>query len=160
MIKISVRIFGTVKIGKTLPGASDPLIWQSVTLMTSFDIAATAFCGFVVWRYVQTRRAMHGAYSGGRYFVIGVSIFGLFYAFDLLIMHILPPMIGADAAMASMRVLHQEWNWVANVIALGFIAFGFHTLRRNLLLWREDEREQAEALRESERRFQQFAHSQ
>ena len=62
---------------------------------------------------------MHGAYSGGRYFVIGVSIFGLFYAFDLLIMHILPPIIGADAAMAWMRVLHQEWSWVANVIALG-----------------------------------------
>ena len=75
-------------------------------------------------------------------------------------MHILPPIIGADAAMAWMRVLHQEWNWVANVIALGFTAFGFHTLRRNLLLWREDEREQAEALRESERRSQQFAHSQ
>ena len=59
-----------------------------------------------------------------------------------------------------MRELHQEWSRVANVIALGLIAFGFHTLRRNLLLWREDEREQAEALPESERRFQQFAHSQ
>ena len=103
---------------------------------------------------------MHGAHLGGGYFVIGVSIFGLFYAFNILIMHILPPIIGADAAMAWMRVLHQEWNWVANVIALGFIAFGFHTLRRNLLRWREDEREQAEALRESERRSQQFAHSQ
>ena len=100
MIKIFVRIFGTLNPGKTLPGASNPLIWQSVTLMTSFDIAAIAFCGFVVWLYVQTRRAMHGAYSGGRYFVIGVTIFGSFYAFDLPIMHILPPIIGADAAMA------------------------------------------------------------
>ena len=68
-------------------------------------------------------------------------------------MHILPQLIGADAAMAWMRELHQVWRWVANVIALGLIAFGFHTLRRNLLCWREDEREQAEALRESERRF-------
>ena len=160
MINILVRIFGTVKIGETLPGVSNPLIWQSVTLMTSFDIAAIAFCGLVVWRYHQTRRAMHGAYSVGWYFVIGVSIFGLFYAFDLLIMHILPPIIGADAAMAWMRVLHQEWSWVANVIALGLIAFGFHTLRRNLLRWREDEREQAEAFRNSERRSQQFVHSQ
>ena len=100
MVNISVRIFGAVKIGETLPVVSNPLIWQSVTLMTLFDIAAIAFCGFVVWRYLQTRRAMHGAFSGGRCFVNGVLIFGLFYAFDLLIMHILPPIIGADAAMA------------------------------------------------------------
>ena len=73
--------------------------------------------------------------------MIGVFIFGLFYAFDILIMHILPPIIGADAAMVWMSVLHQEWSWVANVIALGLIAFGFHTLHPNLLRWREDERE-------------------
>ena len=102
---------------------------------------------------------MRESLPGAGLLVAGISFFGVFHAADLVAMSILPHWIGADLARAWMSGLHLEIGWIAKVCALAVLAGGFGVLVRNLERRHKSEGEREAALRESERRFQDFAES-
>ena len=99
------------------------MVFESVFLMTLLDFMAISivlFAGLVFYRY----RVRQG--SRGQVLVImGISLTGVFYAFDIFVMHGLPLFIEPADAMAIMRTLHLDFSWFVIIGGLALIVIGF-----------------------------------
>ena len=98
------------------------------------------------------RRRLRSARIGFVAIVLGLSIIALFYAMDLVTMHVLPRFIGMDAAMSFMEDLHLNWRWSVTVLGIGSIIYGFViTFRETVTLTSElDEANRELSQREQE----------
>ncbi len=110
------------------------MIWNSVPLMTIIDIVNVSLIVFLSITALRHRAMLSDLRISG---ALGLTIFGLamiaaFHLADLASMTVLPPMIGREAAMATMMGLHLNWSWAADVMAIGAIVAGLSRMMRKL----------------------------
>lgn len=133
------------------------LDWQSKIFVGVFDVLAIAFAVFVIWRYVRGNKVSCEVLNGAKLLVAGASLLGLFSAVDFVTSIILPPLEVNGSIASAIAEFHGQWGRVGMGCALGIAAVGLIKLFSNFerLLVSKTDRE--DGLRESERRFQDFA---
>ncbi len=118
------------------------MIWESTTAMTIIDLVLLLIMAASVV-FIGRNWSMFNHPRQARYVVMiiaGVSIIGLFYLADLIIMHVMPGFIGEAAAMAMMAELHLNLRWLFTLVAVPLIFIGFAgSFRRQVELVREVE---------------------
>lgn len=109
------------------------MIWQSMTVMTLIDIIIIAVTAYGLYSFIKTHKfgVSRLASRGAIFVLIGLIIFGGFYAVDLFSMHLLPQFIPAKESMAFMRSLHLNYSWIAFSLSIGFIVLGFTWINQN-----------------------------
>ncbi len=111
------------------------MIWESIAWMTAIDlgIATLAIALIMLFRSHRVEVRRLGLSGGLALLLAGLSITALFYLLDLATMHALPPLIGEPRAMALMRDLHLNWNWLSTGISVGLVGLGLGLLLRRLI---------------------------
>ena len=95
-------------------------IWESIWLMTAFDliiIASIAYVFVLFSRYRDTTKKLKLT-SAVRAILLGLVGIGLFYIADMFTMFVLPLFISHDRSMHFMKVLHLNWTWVVSLFAV------------------------------------------
>ncbi|MCZ6859818.1 MAG: PAS domain S-box protein, partial [Alphaproteobacteria bacterium] len=131
------------------------VIWNSVFLMTVFDllIIGIAGCGVVYFLRVKKRDAMRQTIRGFGIVILGLTIVGGFFFADLLIMHALPLFVPRARAMAVMTDMHLNYRWLVSLGGFGLIGLGLiFTMRRMISLVDRIEASETRAKRELELR--------
>ncbi len=102
--------------------------------MTAIDLLIVGGAVFCAWSYWRTYRYVGAKYfNTGRVLVLsGLSIFALFFALDLYIMHALPLSMPMADVMAIMNEFHREFEWLVAIVTAGSIATGFVLSNRGL----------------------------
>ena len=112
------------------------MIWNSVILMTVIDITIIGIVVNSIVIYLKNRKITK--YAGNIYgsivLLFGLVIIGLFYLYDLFIMHFLPRLVPQADAMKIMTELHLNYNWVVTLLAVGSIVVGFTSLTNRMSL--------------------------
>ncbi len=145
------------------------MIWESIALMTVFDVVIFAITCTALWTLIRQRHHLErfNLFFGPLIAVIGLTLISLFYLTDLFIMWVMPMFATQQLAMTTMTTLHLHYNWINMLIATLCLSGGFVLITRRLLSFihqleasqRELSREVSarqqmnEALRESEVRF-------
>ena len=99
-----------------------PPVW----LMTLFDlvivgvVAASIYVMARSWNRISSVSAVYGIGLT----VLGLTLLGGVYLYDLITMHVLPPIIGAERAMAQMIWLHVNIAWYVHLASILCIAVG------------------------------------
>ena len=99
------------------------MIWNSVILMTVIDLTIIGIVVNSIVFYLKNRQITK--YTGNSYGSIlllsGLIIIGLFYLYDLFVMHLLPHLVPQADAMKIMTDLHLNYSWVVTLLAVGSI---------------------------------------
>lgn len=109
-------------------------VWNSVTLMTLFDVAiigAVAYSCYISIKYRDTLIQLR-VHWGTIIILTGLVILALFYFADLVTMHLFPFFVGSMRAMEYMNALHLHYAWFTNLLGVGLIAAGLVTMIRRL----------------------------
>ncbi len=107
------------------------MIWQSVPVMTIFDILILGVVGYAALGFLRDRRRRtRGPEAGSLAILAGLSLVALFYLTDLLVMHAFPAFLPRAEAMAIMREPHLNGSWLVALLGIGIISFGFNAVRR------------------------------
>jgi len=113
-----------------MPMGEAGMIWNSVIAMTVIDLLVV---GLVASMLVWIFRARH---SFGRALpspdfalgpvigAVGISLTGLFYLADLVVMHGAPLVFAEDRAMQLMTYLHLEVRWLVTLASIAAIVLG------------------------------------
>jgi hypothetical protein len=111
---------------------SRSMIWNSIPLMTAFDLLIIAVAIYAIWRWrlIGPSKRPSAPQIGLRLIVLGLVGICLFYFVDLLSMYVSPAVMSRQAAMAFMDALHQNVSWFAVLFAMIAISSGFIELRR------------------------------
>lgn len=111
------------------------MIWNSVFLTTLIDILIIfAVLYSIAIFYKHYRAAMQlGLTLSVNFILSGLALIGLFYLFDLSILHIYPLFTPQTFAMASMTSLHLNWSWIGILMSVGAIAIGLSYLVQALI---------------------------
>ena len=102
------------------------MIWNSIVLMTLFDLMIISIVSYTTYVFYKKRHAIkhfHATYAV-ILMLIGLSIIALFYTTDLFIMFALPQFIPMMQAMAIMKDLHLNLLWIVMVTGIAFLMFG------------------------------------
>ncbi len=110
------------------------MIWESVPLMTLFDLlfVALAIIGAVLLARVRRRPWFVGAGWGPTIIGLGLAIFGLFYMADLLLMHALPALVETSTATVIMRNIHLNYSWVVFFVSASCVLAGLAATNRTI----------------------------
>ncbi len=133
------------------------MIWESAALMTLFDLAMIALAGAAVLVLAKGgwRRSLAELGSGLWVIAFGLATIGIFYLFDLLVMHGLPLLVPRPAAMALMEALHRNYSWMVNLVGATSIFAGLvltsRQVRSTLHKLRKVEEDLSQKLVEHER---------
>jgi adenylate cyclase len=108
------------------------MIWNSIPLMTAFDLLFIAVTIYAIWRcrLIGPSKRPSAPQIGLRLIVLGLVAICLFYFADLLSMYVLPAVMSTQAATGFMDTLHQNLSWLAVLFAMIAISSGFIELRR------------------------------
>jgi adenylate cyclase len=108
------------------------MIWNSIPLMTAFDLLIIAVTTYAIWRcrLIGPSKRPSAPQIGLRLIVLGLVAICLFYFGDLLSMYVLPAVMSMQAATGFMDTLHQNLSWLAVLFAMIAISSGFIELRR------------------------------
>ena len=89
------------------------MIWESIYLMTGFDLVIMGTVAFAIWTLVTQWRTFRGIKFTGGFAVmcLGILSIGLLYAFDLGLMFVWPGFVPRAEAMAAMENLHLNYSW-------------------------------------------------
>src|SRR5262245_25483286 len=106
------------------------MIWNSVPLMTAFDLLIIAVAGYAMWhsRPIGAGRRALAQRFGWLLVTVGLLAVCLFYLADLVSMYVLPETESEQAAMTFMEALHRTLSWPVVLI----ISFGFVEMLREL----------------------------
>lgn len=119
-------------------------MYNSTLWMTIFDLlivmAAILGCARLYPLYPKLGRERIGL----TLILLGLSLTGLFYALDLVVMWVLPLVMNMETAMNLMDFLHLELQWFFSLATVLLIAFGILNLATSLLAAKETLREQAD----------------
>ncbi len=111
------------------------MIWSSTALMTILDlliVGAIAYAAISIRPQPGSQLASKDL-LGLSLIIAGLSVFGLFYAVDLLVMHAFPLFMPASLAMGIMEDLHLNHRWWISLIGILSIAAGMIFSFRNLV---------------------------
>ena len=113
------------------------MIWESVYLMTAFDLVIVGGAVFALYVFFRSFRVIAQFRSNSAVFAItaGIVCIGAIYFVDLLSMHVFPLFLSATQSMTIMRNLHFNISWIATAFAIGLLVFGFWRLMRNASLF-------------------------
>jgi PAS domain S-box-containing protein len=103
------------------------MIWNSVPLMTAFDLLIIAVAIYGIWRcrpFIPGRRPS-ASRIGVWLIALGLLVVCLFYFADLISMHALPAVTSAQEATAFMNALHRHLSWLVVLLAVITISTGF-----------------------------------
>jgi PAS domain S-box-containing protein len=111
------------------------MIYESIVVMTLFDVVIISFAVVSLWILFKDRSKLTRSHVNTASSIVaaGLSAIGLFYLADLLTMFVLPLFITTSAAMAVMKYLHLEVNWIVIAVGTGSILIGFTFLNGRLL---------------------------
>ena len=110
------------------------MIWQSISLMTVFDILILGVVGYAAAVFHRNRqRLVRSSEIGFLAILIGLSLVALFYLTDLLVMHAFPRFMPRADAMTIMQEMHLNGNWLFALVATGTICFGFTSVNRGMV---------------------------
>ena len=110
------------------------MIFRSLPIMTIIDVVIISLAVsalYVLIRYKQILRQLQ-AFTAFILIVLGIICVGVFYLVDLFTMFGLPMIVGMPQAMAVMRDLHLNANWIVQLSAIGLIVTGTSVLGRRL----------------------------
>ncbi len=102
------------------------MVWNSILLMTIFDLVIiffALFTGYVLFvrrhsiNYLEAKRAALSI-------AMGLGVIGLFYLTDLLTLHLFPLFMPMKDAMEIMRQLHLNYLWFIMVGGISMLVFG------------------------------------
>jgi adenylate cyclase len=108
------------------------MIWNSIPLMTAFDLLIIAVTVYAIWRcrLIGPSKRPSARQIGLRLIVLGLVCVCLFYFVGLLSMYVLPVVMSRQAAMAFMDTLHENVSWFAVLFAMIAISSGVIEVRR------------------------------
>ena len=100
------------------------MIWDSVAAMTIIDMVVIGIIIYSLSAFHRNRVAVSrlGLVSSVHGIYWALILIGLFYFFDLLIMHVLPLFTSHSSAMQAMEVLHLNWSWVVFLVAVSVMS--------------------------------------
>ena len=103
------------------------MIWGSIAFMTIFDILVIGCVGSSLYIFLNYRQRLKQATTcfGLTLAALGLLLIALFYLADLATMHVFPLFMTKIAAMAVMKDLHLNYNWIITLLGIGAIAIGF-----------------------------------
>ena len=111
------------------------MIWESIPLMTTVDVIVVVAATYVVFSFWRRRALIlqSGATTGILFMLSGLTIIALFYASDLVSMHVAPAFIRHQNAMEIMRYLHLNIGWPAVLAAVLFVVVGLNFSKGSIL---------------------------
>ncbi|MDE0941623.1 MAG: PAS domain-containing protein [Alphaproteobacteria bacterium] len=122
------------------------MVFVSNLLTPLLDLAAIGvvlIAGIVYFRYRPPK-----GHPGQGLVIVGIALMGMFYAFDLLIMYVMPSLT-AQVSASVLQNLHTDYGWLINICGIALVTGGFSL---NLIA----QNRVAEALEKSEARFQNY----
>lgn len=111
------------------------MVFDSIALMTMFDVVILGIVAYVVVHFARARRRLDvpGARAGFAAMLFGLTTVGAFYLADLITMHVLPRFVPMSTAMAVMRDLHLNHRWFVTLIGVGSIGLGLVATSKSLV---------------------------
>ena len=93
------------------------MIWESITLMTLFDVLILLIVLAALWSLLRHRYQLvrFNLFSGLTIMVSGLILIGLFYLADLVIMWGLPQFATPQFVMAAKTTLHLNFKWIISL---------------------------------------------
>ena len=112
------------------------MIWQSIPLMTIFDIMIVmiAFASLGILFRQRHMLTQSGLLVGTSVVVAGLIVIGSFYFVDLFIMWVLPIFISHSRSMAIMETMYLNYSWVVMFVATVSIFIGFTFVIQKIFL--------------------------
>ena len=111
------------------------MIWESVPLMTLFDLgfifAAVTAAATLIW--IRRKSRLQDLAWGPLMIVFGLGIIGLFYSADLFVMYGLPLLVSPERAMAAMAAMHLNYSWLVNLLAVALVLVGVVVTSRSMV---------------------------
>ncbi len=105
------------------------MIFESVVTMTIFDVLVIAMA-LLMFKYASPD-GFFQRWSRGRVIIaLGVLTLSLFYAADLLVMHVGPVLVGEMRAMQIMSTMHLEVLWLVTLLSVTLIVIGMQSTNR------------------------------
>jgi PAS domain S-box-containing protein len=106
------------------------MIWNSVPLMTAFDLLIIAVTIYGIWRcrLIGPSRRPLASRIGVRLIASGLLVVCVFYVADLVTMHVVRAVTSAQEEMALMDALHRNVSWPVALFAMIAISTGFVVL--------------------------------
>lgn len=106
------------------------MIWNSVVMMTIFDLIIISFVVFTFYVFLKRKQAIQHFRATLSVFLIlfGLGIIALFYLADLFTMLVLPFFIPKMQAMDIMEQLHLNFLWYVMLLGMSFLVFGVNRL--------------------------------
>ena len=113
------------------------MIWQSIPLMTFFDIVIVIIV-LSALRVLNRQRHILTSQThilvGAVLVIVGLIGAGLFYLIDLFIMWGLPLFIPHPQAMDIMETIHLNYSWINMLLITSSIFFGFTYMIRGVFV--------------------------
>jgi PAS domain S-box-containing protein len=99
--------------------------------MTVFDILILGIVGYAAAVFLRDRQARERSSESGFLAILGgLSLVGLFYVADLLVMHAFPRVMPGAEAMNIMRELYLDGSRLVVLLGIGTICLGFTSVNR------------------------------
>ncbi len=110
------------------------MIWDSIVLMSMFDVFFISAAAITIYFLVRHARAIQFADARREFQVMtaGIVTWSLIYLTDLLIMVVGPLFMEQRQVMQAMLALHTEFRWVLDAIAAALLLTGFVGVVRKL----------------------------
>ncbi|MFQ5674327.1 MAG: PAS domain S-box protein [bacterium] len=111
------------------------MIWDSISLMTIFDVAIFSLAVASLHRLLKHKKRLRESnlLRATATLATGLFLIGLFYFADLLIMWGLPLFTNTGTSMAVMESLHLNFSWINALVVTLCIFSGFSLLTQKTL---------------------------
>lgn len=111
------------------------MVWDSILLMTGFDMVILMITLATLWTMLKYRRPLIQVrlFLGLSAVISGLILIGLFFLADLITMWVLPLLTTRQIAMAAMTSLHLQYNWIHMLVVTLCMFGGFVVILRRLL---------------------------
>ncbi len=102
------------------------MIWDSIFLMTMFDLMIISIVSYTTYVFYKKRHAIKhfNATHAAILMLLGLSIIAMFYTADLITMFVLPLFMPMMRAMEIMKDLHLNFLWIVMVTGISLLVFG------------------------------------
>ncbi len=112
------------------------MIWDSVIIMTVFDLAIMLFAFLSLKLLFKYRQELHELWGllPMSLLILAVSLLSFFYFTDLFIMWGMPYFVEDSVAMGYMMDLHLNWSWITSLVVAIGIFTGLLQIIRKLLV--------------------------
>ncbi len=110
------------------------MIWGSIIIMTIIDLCIIGMSTFALWAFINNRKTLSNLNLIHGFFITlcGLILISAFYLVDLATMFLLPTFMPMNEAMAIMKDLHLNYQWVVTLVGVGLIVAGITYMIRRL----------------------------